>query len=68
MLDLLLQRSTVVTLAIIGCVLSLAISVLSARGALSMSATKRLNKVAYVFMGLSMILFIAAGLAGPLQV
>lgn len=33
-----------------------------------MSATKRLNKVAYVFMGLSMILFIAAGLAGPLQV
>ena len=66
MLDLLLQRSTVVTLAIIGGVLSLAISVLSARGALSMSATERLNKVAYVFMGLSMILFIAAGLAGPL--
>ena len=66
MLDLLLQRSTVVTLAIIGGVLSLAISVLSAREALSMSAIKRLNIVAYVFMGLSMILFIAAGLAGPL--
>ena len=68
MLDLLLQRSTVVTLAIIGGALSLAISVLSARGALSVSAIKHLNKVAYVFMGLSMILFIAAGLAGSLQV
>jgi len=66
MLDLLVQRSTVVTLAIIGGVLSLAISVLSARGVLSDSAIKHLNKVAYVFMGLSMIFFIAAGLAGPL--
>jgi len=66
MLDLLLQRSTVVTLAIIGGVLSLAISVLSARGVLSDSTIKHLNKIAYVFMGLSIIFFIAAGIVGPL--
>ena len=62
MLEVLLQRSTVVSLAVIGGVLSLCVTVLSSRGALSENAIKNLNKVAYGFMGLSMLLFIAAGL------
>tara|TARA_B110000285_G_scaffold85223_1_gene97756 strand:- start:425 stop:619 length:195 start_codon:yes stop_codon:yes gene_type:complete len=62
MLDLLLQRSTVVSLAVIGGILSLCVTALSARGVLSERAIKNLNRVAYGFMGLSMLLFIAAGL------
>ena len=62
MLELLLQRSTVVSLAVIGGLLSLCVTVLTSRGALSENAIKNLNKVAYGFMGLSMLLFIAAGL------
>jgi len=62
MLEVLLQRSTVVSLAIIGGILSLCVTVLASRGALSENAIKNLNKVAYGFMGLSMLLFIAAGL------
>jgi hypothetical protein len=62
MLEVLLQRSTVVSLAVIGGILSLCVTVLTSRGALSENAIKNLNKVAYGFMGLSMLLFIAAGL------
>jgi hypothetical protein len=62
MLEVLLQRSTVVSLAVIGGLLSLCVTVLAARGTLSENAIKNLNKVAYGFMGLSMLLFIAAGL------
>ncbi|MDC1350737.1 hypothetical protein N8265_02245 [Oceanospirillaceae bacterium] len=62
MLEVLLQRSTVVSLAVAGGILSLCVTVLTARGALSENAIKNLNKVAYGFMGLSMLLFIAAGL------
>ena len=62
MLEVLLQRSTVVSLAVIGGLLSLCVTVLTSRGALSENAIKNLNKVAYGFMGLSMLLFIAAGL------
>ena len=62
MLEVLLQRSTVVSLAVVGGLLSLCVTVLTSRGALSENAIKNLNKVAYGFMGLSMLLFIAAGL------
>ncbi|CAI8322394.1 MAG: hypothetical protein QMC71_07170 [Gammaproteobacteria bacterium] len=62
MLEVLLQRSTVVSLAVIGGLLSLCVTVLASRGALSENAIKNLNKLAYGFMGLSMLLFIAAGL------
>lgn len=62
MLEVLLQRSTVVSLAVIGGILSLCVTVLASRGALSENAIKNLNKLAYGFMGLSMLLFIAAGL------
>ena len=62
MLEVLLQRSTVVSLAVIGGLLSLCVTVLASRGALSENAIKNLNKLAYGFMGLSMMLFIAAGL------
>jgi hypothetical protein len=63
MLDLLVQRSTVVALAVIGGVLSLVVTALSARGALSATVIKRLNMASYVFMGSSMLLFIVAGLS-----
>jgi hypothetical protein len=63
MLELLLQRTTVVTLAVIGGVLSLAVTTLSARGTLSAVVIKRLNMASYVFMGSSMLLFIVAGLS-----
>jgi len=63
MLDLLVQRSTVVTLAVIGGFLSLAVTTLSARGTLSAALLKRLNMASYVFMGSSMLLFIVAGLS-----
>ncbi|MEJ6598284.1 MAG: hypothetical protein QMB50_01075 [Gammaproteobacteria bacterium] len=62
MLEVLLQRSTVVSLAVIGGLLSLCVTVLASRGVLSENAIKNLNKLAYGFMGLSMLLFIAAGL------
>ena len=62
MLEVLLLRSTVVSLAVIGGLLSLCVTVLASRGALSENAIKNLNKLAYGFMGLSMLLFIAAGL------
>ena len=64
MLEVLLQRSTVVSLAVIGGILSLCVTLLASRGALSENAIKNLNKIAYGFMGLSMLLFIAAGLTG----
>jgi hypothetical protein len=63
MLDVLLQRSTVVSLAVIGGILSVCVTVLSARGALSEVVLKRLNMASYVFMGMSMVLFIVAGLS-----
>ena len=51
MLEVLLQRSTVVSLAVIGGLLSLCVTVLASRGALSENAIKNLNKLAYGFMG-----------------
>ena len=64
MLDLLLQRSTVITLAVIGGMLSLLVSWLTPKTILSENQLKLLNKAAYGFMGVSMLLFITAGLLG----
>jgi hypothetical protein len=64
MLDLFLNRTTVVGLAIIGGVLSLLASWCQSRASVSEQKLKWLNKAAYVFMAVSIILFISAGLFG----
>ena len=64
MLELFLNRTTVVGLAIIGGVLSLLASWCQSRGSVSEQKLKWLNKAAYVFMAASIILFISAGLFG----
>ena len=64
MLDLFLNRTTVVGLAIIGGVLSLLASWCQSRGSVSEQKIKWLNKAAYVFMAASIMLFISAGLFG----
>ena len=62
MLDFLLQRSTVIALALAGGALSIIASFCGTRGAISAQTLKILNKAAYTFMAVSMILFVAAGL------
>jgi uncharacterized protein with PQ loop repeat len=62
LLELLLQRSTVIALAVIGGILSIIVSWCSAKGLMSEKSLKLLNKTAYTFMAISMLLFVAAGL------
>jgi len=64
MLDFLLERSTVISLAIIGGVLSLTVAWCSPRKIFSDRITGLLNKAAYGFMAASMVFFILAGLIG----
>ncbi len=63
--DWLLDRSTVIGLAIIGGVLSIAASWCQVRGIVSEDIIKKLNQAAYAFMAVSIILFISAGMIGP---
>ena len=64
MVDLFLNRTTVVGLAIIGGFFSMLASWCQSRGSISEQTVKRLNKAAYVFMAVSIFLFISAGLFG----
>ena len=59
--DWLLNRSTIIALAVIGGVISLAASLCRSRGILSEQQIVWLYKGAYAFMGASMILFIVVG-------
>ncbi len=63
-MDLLLFKPTVVALAVLGAILAVAASLLRAAGKLDEVQAKRLNAVAYVVMGASMLLFALAGLRG----
>lgn len=63
-MEILLERGVVITLAIIGAVLSTAASLLHARGRLGESGARKLNFAGYAFMGVSMALFVLAGLRG----
>jgi predicted membrane channel-forming protein YqfA (hemolysin III family) len=63
-MELLLTKPVVVALAVLGAVLSVFASVLGAKGMLSPVQTRRLNVVAYIVMGASMLLFALAGLRG----
>ena len=63
-MEALLSRPAVVTLAVLGAILAVAASLLRAAGKLNEVQAKRLNRVAYVVMGASMLLFALAGLRG----
>jgi len=62
MIELLLERTTVIGFAIAGGVFSILASWCQSRGSLSEKNIKWLNKTSYVFMAVSMILFIVAGM------
>jgi hypothetical protein len=61
-MDWLLTKDTVVGLAVMGALPSVAASVLHARGSISAVRAKQLNMLGYGLMGLSMLLFIVTGL------
>ena len=63
-MDWLLTREAVITLAVLGAISSVAASVLHVRGAISALRARQLNLAGYVFMGISMLLFIAVGMRG----
>ena len=63
-MEVLLSRPAVVALAVLGAILAVAASLLRAAGKLDEAQAKRLNRVAYVVMGASMLLFALAGLRG----
>ena len=60
----LFDRSTVIGLAILGGVFSIIASLCLSRGWITEQQAKSLNKAAYACMGVSMFLFIGAGLLG----
>jgi|TARA_B110000977_G_scaffold195726_1_gene274704 uncharacterized membrane protein YozB (DUF420 family) len=64
MVDLILSRETVITLAIIGGVFSMIVSWCRKNGKASEPVIKSMNKFSYVCMSVSIFLFIAAGLFG----
>ena len=63
-MEVLLERGVVIALAVAGAILSTAASLLQARGKLGASGARRLNYAGYAFMGVSMLLFVLAGLTG----
>ncbi|MGB8436308.1 MAG: hypothetical protein WCE38_18810 [Burkholderiales bacterium] len=63
-MEFLLNRTVVVTLAVLGAVISTAAALLQGRRMISEPQARRLNRLGYVCMGTSMVLFIAAGLLG----
>ena len=63
-MDWLLTREAVITLAVLGGIASVAASVLQVRGTISALRARQLNLAGYVFMGISMLLFIAVGMRG----
>tara|TARA_R110002096_G_scaffold146801_2_gene305718 strand:+ start:300 stop:503 length:204 start_codon:yes stop_codon:yes gene_type:complete len=61
MLEILLDRTTVIGLAIVGGVFSMLATWCQSQGKLSEKSIFMLNRTAYVFMGISIVLFISAG-------
>ena len=60
----LFDRSTVIALAVLGGVFSIITSVCLSKGWITEQQAKLLNKAAYACMGVSMFLFVGAGLLG----
>ena len=64
-MEILLTKPVVVTLAIIGAVLSTLASFLQKKGYVSEKTCNAMNYAGYGVMGASMVLFVLAGLWGP---
>jgi len=64
LIDFILSRETVITLAIIGGFFSMLVSWCRKNGKASEPIIKLMNKFSYVCMSVSIFLFIAAGLFG----
>ena len=60
-MDWLLTRETVIILAVLGAIPSVAASVLEARGAIGPLRARQFNLAGYTLMGISMALFIVVG-------
>ena len=60
-MEWLLTREAVITIAVVGAILSVAASVLQVRGVISAQRARQFNLVGYALMGISMILFIVIG-------
>jgi predicted membrane channel-forming protein YqfA (hemolysin III family) len=63
-MELLLTKPVVVALAVLGAIIAVVASLLGAKGTLTQRQARRLNVIAYVVMGASMLLFALAGLRG----
>ena len=63
-MEVLLTRPVVIALALLGAALATAASVLQMRGMLSERRARWLNLAGYTAMGISMLLFVLAGLLG----
>ena len=63
-MESLLSKPVVVGLAVLGALIAVVASVLGATGKLNQAQARRLNVIAYVVMGASMLLFALAGLRG----
>ena len=63
-MESLLSKPAVVGLAVLGALIAVAASVLGATGTLNQAQARRLNRVGYIVMGASMLLFALAGLRG----
>jgi len=61
-MEWLLTKESVVGLAVLGALPSVAASVLQVRGAISEARAKQLNWLGYGLMGLSILLFLVVGL------
>jgi len=61
-MELLLTKPVVITLAVLGAILSTSASFLQTRGYVSEKAGRALNWAGYGVMGISMLLFVLAGL------
>jgi membrane protein required for beta-lactamase induction len=64
MTEWLLSRATIISLAVLGGVCSVLASWCGSRQLISEENAARLNKAAYTFMAISIVLFIAAGMFG----
>jgi drug/metabolite transporter (DMT)-like permease len=64
MIELLLSRTTVITLAVLGALFAALASLLQRRAGSSSPRAKQLNALGYLFMAVSMVLFIVAGFWG----
>ena len=64
-MDWLLTRETVITIAILAAVLSVAASVLQVKQIIGAARARQLNLAGYALMGVSMLLFIIVGYRSP---